>query len=947
MPALPAPGTGGDPGDGKEGIIGIGNARALYDELRALRERARTRRRAAGEVFSIRETERALAKPPYSIKLRGQAVSDWLPDDAAKAQVPRDADVVWALVRLWSDWAGDRRPVEGHWRGLVERAQPNRVPHSAAAPAGRPISEFGDRLVLEDLEVQPAVEPAGAWTGATGLGLLPAYVQREHDHLLQEVVHAAQDGRSGIVLLIGGPSSGKTRACWEAVKTLPEPWRLWHPTTPTRAQAVIEGLPAVGPRTVVWLNDSQHYLLDPDQAEQVASGLRDLLNDARRRPVLVVVGSIWHEDWATLSTVPAPGQWTSERYPDPFAQARQLVGGNIITVPETFTGDDLKAARDYANDPSLADALQHAEQGHITQYLAGAPALLKRYRTAYPAAKALIEAAMDALRTVPGLPLTRDLLEEAVEGYLTGVQLDLLDEAWFETALTSLAAPQRGTRGPLTPIRPRHGQPALARPVYRLAPYLQHHGLTSRRTTRAPAALWEALLHIQGAPATFLDYLGGRAKDHGLLRTATRFYAAAVDAGYAEASRSVAALLESAGRTDEAILWWRCAVEGNDYGGTIAEHVARLLESLGRDAEALHYWKRSADRGNPDALEKAGRRLEELGHLDDAARWWQRAADVASDDQDGTALYSARAGELLVRANRLEEALTWWLRAVETGSFMSRWAAVPQELHKTGQADEAAQLLRAHAADATHPDAVIAECLRLLQDASDHARSDPDRELVAEHADAADRHQPSTTEPANPWYARRWDDMKRMAQGLVAEGAITDQLINDLLGPADAHRSISFEFGSAVLWVTGRREEAIRHCQQAAEQLNPSGGYTSDAHYAALRTVYLLRETNRTQEAIQWLQERAETGDYDAAQKATWLLLETGDGERAIRWLQDAAAAGHRYALTLTADVLAKTGHTTDSEKLRQYGWEPDGSIAVPWTVAPGTDHPNQGPHWA
>ena len=945
MPASPAPGTNGAAGDGKESIIGTGDARALYDELRALRERARTRRRADGEAFSLREIEKALARSPYLVKFRSQAISDWLPDDAGKAQVPRDADLVWALVRLWSDWAGDGQPAERHWRGLVERAQPGRVPHSAAAPAGRPISEFGDRLVLEDLEVQPAVEPTGAWTGAAVLGLLPAYVRREHDHLLQEVVNAALDGRSGIVLLIGGPSAGKTRACWEAVKTLPEPWRLWHPTTPTRAQAVIEGLPTVGPRTVVWLNDSQHYLLDPDRAEQVASGLRDLLNDARRGPVLVV-GSIWHEDWATLSTVPAPGQWTSERHPDPFGQARQLVGDNGIIVPETFTGDDLKAARDFADDPRLADALRHAEQGHITQYLAGVPALLKRYRTAYPAAKALIEAAMDVLRTVPGLRLTRDLLEGAAEGYLTGVQFDLLDEAWFEAALASLAAPQRGTRGPLTPIRPRHRQPAPARPSYRLAPYLQHHGRVSRRTTRVPAALWEALLHYQGAPAAFLYYLGDRAEDHGLLRTAARFYAAAADAGDAKATPTMAFLLEIAGRTDEAILWWRRAGDGNDHGGTIAEYVARLLESQGRAEEALHYWKRSADLGNPDALEKAGRRLAELGHLDDAVRWWQRAADLASDDQDMAACYSANAAELLVRDNRLEEALTWWLRAVGTGSFMGQLAAVPQELHETGQADAAAQRLRAHAADATHPDATIAECLRLLQDASDHTRSVPDRESVAEHAHAADPQQPTTTEPTSPWYDTRWDDAKRRAEQLVAKGSITDEVINHLLHPADA-RSFAFELGTAILWVTGRQEEAIRHCQQAAEQLDSTGGYTSDAHYAALRTVCLLRETDRAQEAIQWLQERAETGDHDAAQQATWLLLEAGDGEHAIRWLQDAAAAGHRYGLPLTASALAKTGRSADSKKLRQYGWEPDGTIAEPWTAVPGSDQPDQVPHQA
>jgi hypothetical protein len=121
-----------------------------------------------------------------------------------------------------------------------------------------------------------------------------------------------------------------------------------------------------------------------------------------------------------------------------------------------------------------------------------------------------------------------------------------------------------------------------------------------------------------------------------------------------------------------------------------------------------------------------------------------------------------------------------------------------------------------------------------------------------------------------------------------------------------------------------------------------SGGYTSGARYAALRTAYLLRQTGRTQEAISWLPNRAETGDNDAAQKAVRPLLGRGDGEHAIDWLAHAAATGHRYALALTADVLAETGHTTDADKLRQYGWEPDGSIAEPWTAAAQDARPHQ-----
>ncbi|MEU2298738.1 hypothetical protein ACWEFD_33780 [Streptomyces ardesiacus] len=68
---------------------------------------------------------KALRADPYSIpNFRGQAISDWVPEDPAKARVPRDAGAVWALVRLWSHWAGEKEPDQRYWSDLIEKAQP-------------------------------------------------------------------------------------------------------------------------------------------------------------------------------------------------------------------------------------------------------------------------------------------------------------------------------------------------------------------------------------------------------------------------------------------------------------------------------------------------------------------------------------------------------------------------------------------------------------------------------------------------------------------------------------------------------------------------------------------------------------------------------------------------------------------------------------------------------
>jgi hypothetical protein len=176
--------------------------------------------------------------------------------------------------------------------------QARSIPARTTQPLGRPVHELTDPFALE---VHRAIDAPGG----TLLPVLPAYIQRDHDRRLQEIVNQAVEGRSAAAVLIGGSSTGKTRACWEAVQALPHDWRLWHPIDPSRPEGAADALSAVGPRTVIWLNEAQHYLLTPANSlgERVAAGLRELLRDPARGPVLLL-GTIWPEYWATLTSPP-------------------------------------------------------------------------------------------------------------------------------------------------------------------------------------------------------------------------------------------------------------------------------------------------------------------------------------------------------------------------------------------------------------------------------------------------------------------------------------------------------------------------------------------------------------------------------------------------------------------------------------------------------------------
>ncbi|MGI5405108.1 hypothetical protein ACQEVG_37905 [Streptomyces sp. CA-135486] len=86
------------------------------------------------------------------------------------------------------------------------------------------------------------------------------------------------------------------------------------------------------------------------------------------------------------------------------------------------------------DDPRLAIAQGRAGGGGITQYLAGAPELLDRYRTAPAGARALLNAGMDARGLGHVVSLPQSFLAAAVEAYLEDPEWDLLPEDWLEQA---------------------------------------------------------------------------------------------------------------------------------------------------------------------------------------------------------------------------------------------------------------------------------------------------------------------------------------------------------------------------------------------------------------------------------------------------------------------------------------------------------------------------------
>ncbi|MFE5847793.1 hypothetical protein ACFQ7N_39845 [Streptomyces niveus] len=363
------------------------------------------------------------------------------------------------------------------------------LPPSAAQPRAAGPGTLTTRPIGQchplDLEVHDAIRLASQ------PDVLPVYIEREHDALLGSVVAAAASGRSQLCVLVGESSTGKTRACWEAIQQLePEGWVLWHPFDPTHAEAALAGLAAVGPKTVVWLNEAQHYLRGEGTGERITAGIRTLLGDSDRAPVLVL-GTLWPGHWEELTSPPGPRS-------DARAQTRELLTGRQLRVADAFTDKDLEAVRvAAATDARLAQALAGAADRRITQFLAGVPAMMERYENAGPGARAVLDAAMDARRLGCGIDLPHAFLEHAATDYLSPSAFDALEDNWFEKALAYTGRSVRGDIALLRRVRRRPGNARGDGPCSRLADYLEQEGRAERRALCPPSSFWEsALRHL-------------------------------------------------------------------------------------------------------------------------------------------------------------------------------------------------------------------------------------------------------------------------------------------------------------------------------------------------------------------------------------------------------------------------------------------------------------------
>ena len=593
------------------------------------------------------------------VRLSTSSLSEWLHGDG----VPRSIAVVEGLVALLQELAARKgvRPALLPWQELHAAAQEQ---ERQTGRRSRPTSQrwqspmpTSPALVVGDLGPDDAlrfeVHPAVA-VGPQPMAALPPYIERPaFDHKLRAEVAAAMTG-SRMVMALGGSSTGKTRACWEAVQRLLPSWVIVRPLTPDRPSALLEAIRTVQPCTVLWLNEAQHYLSVQDRDNEVAAALQELLASKRQSPVLVL-GTMWPEHWSRLIDDSA-GEGEELLHRSALQQLTDFSA--LVSVPAAFTAEDLSAASAVVqSDPRLALAWRRAQSRRITQYLAGAPHLWSRYTHATPAATAVLHAAMDARRNGHGALLREEFLRQASTGYIDDSTWHLLSDAWFESALTELLRLHRRLPGPLQRFRPRPGEPNPPDcNVYLLADYLHERSLGEREGHAPAASLWAAAAthchtardliemahaaqehHVMNCPELFTN-----AAEQGDLGPVTWFVHRLIDESHLQRASDLidrfglgdavrgryAEALTTAGRLDEAERVARSIYDNRRRASSVRQ-VAYQLEHSGQSQTAarLYGWAAEAgdsvsmhwiasyheDRGDQTAAEEAAHRALRLG----------------------------------------------------------------------------------------------------------------------------------------------------------------------------------------------------------------------------------------------------------------------------------------------------------------------------------------------
>ena len=769
-------------------------------------------------------------------------------------------------------------------------------------------------------------------------GELPAYVSRDVDGDLQATLSRGAE-QGCFVLLVGGSSVGKTRTLYEAVlATLPD-WWLAHPGDPDELRALAA---APTPRTVIWLDELQRYL---GGAQGTAATVRSLL-----RAGVVLLGTLWPAEYITRTAL------RRAEPDDPYAHDRELLDlAQVIDVNDAFSAAEQGRAQELAaTDARIRTALDTPDCG-LTQVLAAGPQLVHWWEAANPYAKAVITFSVDAPRLGSQATLTRELLVAAVPGYLTSAQRASASNDWLERALEYATTPLHGAAATLTPVDDGTMGGSAG---YVAADYLLQHGYLTRRAICPPASAWQALVDHTHHPED-TKRLAYSADVRWRFQYAEPLFRRRAEAGDWLAADRLADLLAKQDRVDEAIDVLRVFADAGDSvaAGRLTELLVRRgsMDELRTRADAGD-WVATGQlvellirRGSIDELRRRANAGDMLasGWLVDLEHGQLHVEKLRARADAGDRLAAGHLAELLVEQGRVDEAIDVLrayadagdtLAAIHLDDLLARHGRVDELRERAGNGDGWAvdQLNNLQAnhhstASSGHIACRFADLLieqdrtdeaidflRAYDEAAIESADDYLAELLAHHRRIDELRARADT--------GEWSASSRLAKLLAEEGRVDELRARADIGDSFAAWRLA-EF-LAEQGDVDRAVELLKTLAGAGDDL--AAAYLPDllARHGLVEElqtraaddpwftgpwIAYLADQERTDDAIDFLQERVDLGDSLAASQLADLLVTQGRVDDAIEILRPHTRGyGNGPAVHRLVELLAECDRTED-----------------------------------
>jgi nucleoside phosphorylase len=689
-----AGGDGARPDDGHTAAATLAGVRNWSDFASHLRRLQRDTGRSLHDLPPAHD-HGGLTRSGLSDALHGERRLDW--------PVVRDLLIAWDVPERDRD----------HWLHAWRRT-------ATADPVALLTGRVAAALPRE-LGVHKAIPRTG--TIACAGDELPTYVQRDFDDQLRgEIARGSRDGC--FVILVGGSSTGKTRSLYEAVRDAVPDWLLVHPTDNAEIADLLEN-----PRlnVVLWLDELHRYLGSTPPLTK-----RDMVKLVRRPTI--VVGTLWPDEYTSRM---APRQvGTTDRH----ARDRDLLeyAHVVIGVDDAFSSGERHRAELIARTDSRIRVALHTQDAGVTQVLAGGPDVILRWKQAPEQARAVITAAADAHRLGVRGPLSRDLLEDAVYGYLPAAQRVVPAASWLDSALEYATSKVNGAIAALSEVD--GGRPGTLG-GYAVADYLAQYTRGVRRTERPPDTIWHALVKHLDTDSTLdeLRRIAASAKARLRYCYAEQALTRLAGRGDTAATIELADTLIRQGRIEEAIQRIERCLGEQPRDAKLTAKLEKAVRIRDRADELRH----AAAGGDLRATERLGEMLADLGRADELRARAGRDS-VAADDLAELLADRGCLHELAERADaghRFAADLLADLLAAQGRVELLRQRA---EAGDKAANRRLAKFLAAGERDAcpatAHPDAVRAQvaALRTAADAGDEPAADQLTALLFELRDEAE-----------------------------------------------------------------------------------------------------------------------------------------------------------------------------------------------------------------